>query len=150
MIAAVFDCMVFLQAATSERSPAFACLELVEANRVRLYVSPAILDEIRDVFAQPEIQAKFPHLTQERAEVFQQKIVLLARIIGEVPDAGHKLRDEDDLPYLNLAIAAGVGWLVTRDKDLLDLMNNARFSKEHPALAITDPVVFLAAVRAAR
>jgi hypothetical protein len=39
MIAAVFDCMVFLQAATSEQGPAFACLELVEANEVTLYLS---------------------------------------------------------------------------------------------------------------
>ena len=32
MTAAVFDCMVFLQAATNDRGPAFACLELVEVN----------------------------------------------------------------------------------------------------------------------
>jgi hypothetical protein len=36
MIAAVFDCMVFLQAATNDQGPAFACLSLVEAGGVTL------------------------------------------------------------------------------------------------------------------
>jgi len=36
MIGAVFDCMVFLQAAMNERGPAFACLALAERNDVTL------------------------------------------------------------------------------------------------------------------
>lgn len=63
MIAAVFDCMVFLQAATSDQGPAFACLSLVEAGEVRLSVSPPILGEIKDVLTRPAIRAKFPSLT---------------------------------------------------------------------------------------
>ena len=47
MTAAVFDCMVFLQAATNDRGPAFACLSLVEAGHVALHVSPPILAEVR-------------------------------------------------------------------------------------------------------
>jgi predicted nucleic acid-binding protein len=46
---AVFDCMIFLQAAVTDRGPAFACFELVEAGEVTLYVSPLILSEVRDV-----------------------------------------------------------------------------------------------------
>ncbi len=63
MTAAVFDCMVFMQAATNDQGPAFACLALVEANHeVALYVSPAILGEVREVLTRPKIQARFPQL----------------------------------------------------------------------------------------
>jgi len=47
MIAAVFDCTVFVQAALSRKGPAYACLSLVEAEHVTLYVSSDILDEVR-------------------------------------------------------------------------------------------------------
>lgn len=47
MIAAVFDCMVFLQAATSDQGPAFACLSLVEAGEVTLSVSGSVLAEVK-------------------------------------------------------------------------------------------------------
>ena len=33
-------------------------------------------------------------------------------------------RDEDDEPYINLAIEVGAQFLVSRDKDLLDLMTS--------------------------
>jgi predicted nucleic acid-binding protein len=47
MIAAVLDCVICVQAALSRRGPAFACLQLAEAEYVTLYMSPDILDEIR-------------------------------------------------------------------------------------------------------
>ncbi|HET6878837.1 MAG TPA: hypothetical protein VFI31_01630 [Pirellulales bacterium] len=53
MIAAVFDCMVFLQVATSDQGPAFACLSLVETGEVTLSVSGPILAEVKDVLTRP-------------------------------------------------------------------------------------------------
>ncbi len=78
MIAAVFDCMVFLQAATGNRGPAFACLSLVEAYQVTLSLSPAILAEIRVVLSRPKIKAKFPSLTPHRVDAFLLKLASLA------------------------------------------------------------------------
>ena len=150
MISAVFDCMVFLQGATSDRGPAFACLELVEFNQVQLYTSAAILDEVRDVLTRPEIQAKFPHLTAERAEIFIQKIATIAVLVSDVGDAGVNLRDPDDAAYLNLAITANAAYLVSRDKDLLDLMRDSAFTSSYPQMQVVDPVAFLGVVRAAQ
>jgi putative PIN family toxin of toxin-antitoxin system len=147
MTAAVFDCMVFLQAATSDRGPAFACLSLVESGQVALYVSPAVLEEVRDVLTRPKIQAKFPHLTAARVDVFLQKIAALATVVGDVPDGGLVIRDPDDLPYLNLAIAGNVDCIVTRDNDLLDLMKDPSFVDKYPRLRISDPAAFLADAR---
>jgi predicted nucleic acid-binding protein len=59
-VRAVFDCMLFLQAATNEAGPAFACFQLVEAGEVSLYVSPEILAEVRDVLNRPSIRRKSP------------------------------------------------------------------------------------------
>jgi len=132
MTGAVFDCMVFLQAATNDRGPAFACLSLVEAGHVALFLSPTILAEVRDVLTRPKIQSKFPRLTPDRVDIFIQKIATLASVINEVPDSGMLIRDPDDLPYLNLAVANAVDYLVSRDKDLLDLMCDAAFTARYP------------------
>ncbi len=148
MISAVFDCMVFLQSAINDRGPAFACLELVESNRVQLYISAPILSEVRDVLTRPEIQAKFPHLTPERVDIFIQKIAAIAVAVTEITNAGISLRDPDDLPYVNLAITAGAAYIVSRDKDLLDLMKDSAFILRFPQLRMVDPVDFLGVVRA--
>ena len=147
MIAAVFDCMVFLQAAISDRGPSFACLALVEANQVRLYLSPAILSEVRDVLSRSEIQTKFPHLTQERVDTFVQKIATLAVLVRGVREAGFSIRDPDDLPYLSLAIAANARYLVSWDAHLRDLMRNPEFMRKYRRLLIINPVAFLEAAR---
>lgn len=147
MIAAVFDCMVFLQAATNDRGPAFACLELAEKHQIILHVSPVILAEVRDVLTRPKIQAKFPHLTPGRIDVFLQKVDSLSVLTDAVPDADFKIRDASDLPYLNLAVARGAEFLVSRDNDLLDLMNDPSFVSRFPEIRIVDPLAFLTRVR---
>lgn len=55
MIGAVFDCMVFLQAATNDQGPAFACISFVEAGDVMLSISGSILAELKDVLTRPEL-----------------------------------------------------------------------------------------------
>ena len=57
-------------------------------------------------------------------------------------------RDPDDARYINLALAARATLVVSRDKDLLDLMDStkpeaAEFQKHFPLLRILDPVGFL-------
>lgn len=144
---AVFDCMVYLQAVTNERGPAFACFCLVDGGEVTLCVSAENLAEAQDVLTRPELQAKFPRLTPERAEAFLRNVRAKAVLVDAVPEQFSYLRDPDDEPYLNLALAAGAKYLVSRDKDLLDLMNNVDFRRRFPDLTILDPVAFLQAIR---
>jgi predicted nucleic acid-binding protein len=61
-------------------------------------------------------------------------------------------RDPDDEPYLNLAIESGAQFLVTLDRDLLDLMNwntdeGRDFQSRYPNLTILDPVSFMKELR---
>jgi putative PIN family toxin of toxin-antitoxin system len=145
---AVFDCMVFLQAATSSRGPAFACLQLAESGAFTLTVSPAILAEVRMVLLRPKTRSKFATLTDQRAEVFLQKLSIFATVVAYVPNTGFPLRDPTDVPYVDLAAATGSHYLVSWDNDLLVLMNDASFVSRFPQLQIVDPVTFLNAMRA--
>ena len=49
-------------------------------------------------------------------------------------------------PYLNLALAAAADYLVTRDKDMLDLMQDPAFRGQYPTLTILTPVALLQAL----
>jgi hypothetical protein len=62
---AVFDCMVLLQAAVSKKGPAFDCLRLAQAGRVRIVLSADVLAEITDVLNRPELRRKFKSLTSD-------------------------------------------------------------------------------------
>ncbi len=140
---AVFDCVIFLQAAISEASPAFACFRLVEEGRVVLCLSPDFLTEVREVLARPRLRAKFRRLTLERIDAFLANIQAKAVMADEVPRVISHPRDPDDEPYLNLALPASASFLVSRDNDLLDLGKDADFARDHPGITILDPVSFL-------
>src|SRR5437764_6236658 len=129
---AVFDCMVFLQGAGRPASPARACFRLVDEDRVTLCLSPVILAEVRDVLTRPKTQRRFPLLSPEWADTFVQKAESKAVVLTQVPQTFILERDPKDEPYLNLALAVQVHYLVSRDNDLLDLMKDASFRQRFP------------------
>ncbi|HVC92496.1 MAG TPA: putative toxin-antitoxin system toxin component, PIN family [Pirellulales bacterium] len=103
---AVFDCMIYLQAVANGVGPAFACFRSVDQGLVKLCVSAEVLAEVGNVLTRPRLQAKFPRLTQERAQAFINNINAKAVMIAAVPREFSLPRDPDDEPDLNLAIAA--------------------------------------------
>jgi putative PIN family toxin of toxin-antitoxin system len=142
-VLAVFDCMVILQAAARPTGPAGACFGAVREGRVTLLLSPEILTEVRDVLSRPKVLRKFPALTQEAIDVFLRELADRAVTILDVPSLFRLPRDPKDEPYINLAIHAQVSYLVSRDNDLLDLMDDKAFRQEFAGLTILDPVSFL-------
>jgi putative PIN family toxin of toxin-antitoxin system len=145
----VFDCGVFLQAVLRETSPAGACIDLVDTGAVDLVISQPVFAEIQDVLQRPELKPRRRgRLTDAMVQEILDWIHDHAVWIEDVPQAFHYQRDPDDEPYLNLAIAAGASYLVSRDKDLLDLEPSSSQPGEAlrhllPALVIVDPVEFL-------
>jgi putative PIN family toxin of toxin-antitoxin system len=119
--AVVYDCMIFLQAAARQTSPAAACLRLAETGQVRLWLSADILAEIADVLQRPKIVARFPSLTGDRVAAFLQALMTVAELHQSVPALVNFKRDPKDSKYLDLAAVASAQYLVSRDKDLLDL-----------------------------
>ena len=147
MISAVFDTTTLLQAATSRRGPASACLAFVDEGHVKLFISAVTLDEIREVLNRPDIRRSFRKLTDENVLDFLDQLVGKSQMVEDVPRVYRYDRDPDDEPFLNLAIAIQAPFIVSRDNDLLDLMKNDEFCKTYPGLTIVDPVTFLRHVR---
>jgi putative PIN family toxin of toxin-antitoxin system len=146
---AVFDCMVFLQGAGRPAGPA-ACLRLVDEVRITLCVCAEILAEVRDVLTRPETPRRFPGLSAEWAESFVEHLELKGVLFADVPHAVRLQRAPEDEPYVNLAIAAGAKYLVSRDLDLLDLMKDDGFRRRYPGLLILEPVALLREIAVSR
>jgi predicted nucleic acid-binding protein len=66
--------MVFLQALANDQGPAFACQRLVDEGKLKLFVSPAILEEVKDIANRPRLQRKFKNLTPENVEAFLEAL----------------------------------------------------------------------------
>lgn len=152
LIGAVFDCNVHLQAAAREKSVAAECLRLVEKGLVKLYLSEEILAEVEDVLNRPEIRTHFQSLTDEIVEAFLLRLRKCSQVIRRVPKKFTYSRDPDDEPYINLAAEAQADYLVSRDKDLLDLMTDytaeaKEFRQRFRPLRVIEPLEFLKEVR---
>ena len=97
-------------------------LELFDQRKITLYVSDQTLDELRSVIDRPEVRAALPGITELRIESLFRRLDKKAVKTKPVDDAFRYPRDAADEPYINLAIAAHADFLITRDRDLLDLM----------------------------
>ena len=118
----VFDCNVLLQAAAREKSVAAKCLTLAESGLIQICVSGEVLAEAEDVLNRSEVREHFPDLTDEIVGAFLKRLQNLSVLVRLVPKKFSYPRDEDDEPYINLAVAAGADFIISRDRDLLDLM----------------------------
>ncbi|MDQ2855955.1 MAG: putative toxin-antitoxin system toxin component, PIN family [Acidobacteriota bacterium] len=113
---------MFLQAAARQKSVAANCLTMAENGLIQLFVSNEVLLEIEDVLNRPEVRACFPNLSDEIAGAFLKRLQNLSDFVSNVPRTFSYSRDEDDESYINLAIEVGADFIVSRDRDLLDLM----------------------------
>lgn len=144
----VFDCSVLLQAAARERSVAAKCLNLAESDLIQLFVSREVLAEVEDVLNRPKIRAHFPDLSDEIVGAFLKRLQNLSVLVRLVPKVFSYPRDEDDEPYINLAVAAGATFIISRDKDLLDLMTGytdeyKEFRQRFRTIRVVVPAEFL-------
>ncbi|HSZ54141.1 MAG TPA: putative toxin-antitoxin system toxin component, PIN family [Tepidisphaeraceae bacterium] len=147
----VFDCNVLVQAISSEAGPAGQALALLQQNRIEVYVSGAVLKELRKVFQYPSVRAKFPDLDDQRIETFIKKLTFRAKLLREVRHVFDYPRATQDEPYIDLAAAAKANYLVSRDRDLLSLATDRtligkQFRQRYPHLRVLNPVAFLAMV----
>lgn len=127
------------------------CLERFEQGLFSLAISPETLTELRDVLFRSRLRRDFPLLTDEKVERLIDLLLLKGRLFRNVPKRFEFPRDPDDEPYLNLAIEASAQFLVTRDRDLLDLMGwdteeGRNFQSRFRELRVLDPVAFLKAI----
>lgn len=121
-VRAVFDCNVFWQIFFSGTGLGSRCWELVKDGSVELLVSSPVLNEVADVLTRTETQARFSQATAETVGAFLDEILEQATFVRSIKQHFRYPRDPKDEPYINLAIESEAHYIVSRDKDLLDLM----------------------------
>jgi uncharacterized protein len=144
----VADTVIFLQASINETNVASSFLRRVEAGEVTLCISRLMMEEIRDVLSRPEIRAKNARLSDEALEEFIRSVEENALLIDPLPAHYQYERDPKDEHVLNLAIEAKAQYIISRDNDLLDLMDSSRpagseFQRQHPDITILGPGEFI-------
>jgi putative PIN family toxin of toxin-antitoxin system len=145
-IPAVYDCTVFAQALINPKGPAGACVVAAQKGYAHVFVSDHVLRELR------ELPAKLPTRLGVTTERMDRLILDLGKYTEPVEDVPVDFtydRDPDDAPYVNLASVTKARFLVTRDRDLLDLMSCPQFSSRFPKLQIVEPPAFLREIEAA-
>lgn len=143
----VFDCNTLLQGLASPHGPAGRCVQLAFDAQIELFVSSFVLGELSDVVSRPTVIRKLG-LVSDRVEAFIEAVEVSATVLEGFAELFHYERDPDDAHYVNLALAAGAELIVSRDRDLLELMaapthDAIEFRRRFPALRILDPVAFL-------
>lgn len=100
----------------------------------RLVVSAPIVEEVLEVLQRPEVAGKFRGLAGR--DVGEVRRLLAGAESVELAVIAPVCRDPDDDKYLATAVAAGAAFLVSADRDLLDLGG-------HEAVRIVDASAFL-------
>lgn len=121
-------------------------MRLVEAHAVELLLSNAVLEEWREVLSRPDVLRHFPGVSAQRIQQLLAAVSQSARFFEPSPAPISVDRDPKDQKYIDLAFAGQATFLVTRDYDLLDLVNDARWNQTGASFQIVDPVTFLQAM----
>ncbi len=146
-IKAVFDCNILIQAAANSQNPASACFRLAESKAIELFVSEITLAELEEVLNRDYIKEYFRY-TDEVITEFLERVKNVATIVRKIPKVFSLPRDVDDEIYVDLAVEAEADYIVTRDKDLIDLMKgfdfeSKQFRQKFRPLKVVQPINFL-------
>jgi len=122
----------------------------VEAGELRLVGSRHAREELADVLARPALRLQAEAARARRA--LPGPVPDASRMLGEFDalilpfeeagDCGLPCADPADQPFVDLAVAVGARWLLTKDKALLAL---ARGARTRFGLTIATPARFLRA-----
>ena len=150
----MFSTLIFLfNILLSPQGTASKCLEAVEKHNVLLFTSRDTLTELRDVLIRPNILSRLPEITTKQVEFFVGYISDISELIDPISHEFVFERDPKDEIFIDLAIKAGADFIVTGDKDMLDLMTGytiecKEFRRRFRQLKIISPLEFLAVLEA--
>jgi putative PIN family toxin of toxin-antitoxin system len=148
----VFDCTVFAQALISPTGPAGACISHAQNRKLTLFVSAYVIQEIRELPS--KIKRKLG-VTDEKVERLIHDLAHYAKFIKDIPAVYDNPFDAEDSHYVDLAVASGSALVVSRDRHLLNLMDEARgeakdFKTRFPGLIVITPDALTEQIRNAR
>lgn len=133
MIRVVLDTVIFVRSLINPLSWSGKIL-FQYSNTYRLFVSKPVLQEIFEVLKRPEVTSLFHTLDGlDKNRVIE--IISQSEVVG-IQDFPKISRDVKDDKFLATAQKANAAYLVTEDRDLLDL-------KEYKGTKIVDTATFL-------
>ncbi len=137
MIRAVLDANVFTSALIQPRGHSGQIIRLLfTESAFTLVASPDILAELRRVLAYPRIAKRITG-TDEELTGYVHALALAADVVTPAIIPHVVQRDPDDDKYVATALEGRATYIVTGDKDLLEL-------EQHEDIAILRPAAFLA------
>ncbi len=150
----VFDCNVYFQALISVPGPSARCVDAASRGEVRLFCSEQTIDELLEVASRQHLRATF-FITDAKVAGLIALIRRAAEFASDIPDRYHHPIDADDSHYVNLALATHSQLIVSRDRDMLRLMNastreGAEFQRLYPELRVLQPDDLLRSLPARR
>ncbi len=135
MIPVVFDCGILVSAIGWTGNPR-RCLYLAAHRQIRLYVTQSVWEEY-DSRIPEELSLKRPGVNPRPTLDW---LITAVHFIEPAPLGKQRSRDAKDDRYLACALGAQAEWIVSNDRDLLDMQKP--FGVE-----IITPVQLLARVR---
>lgn len=129
---AVLDTNVWLDWLVFD-DPGVRPLRAALGDGLRLVASDATRAELAAVLQRPRIHPSLPADAARRLDEFDR----LVSLVANPPATDLPCRDPDDQMFIDLAVAVGARWLLTKDKALLAL---ARAAWRRHALRVLDPV----------
>lgn len=144
----VVDTNILLQSLLNTSGPAGKCLACFRRGEIDIAISKDTINEAKEVLSRSSLRDRYPQLTDEKISALLAFLRYRGLYLWTVRKRFEYPRDPDDEPYLNLAIEVEADYLVSRDADLLDLMNWAQeegrtFQQRFRFLKIVTPVEFL-------
>lgn len=132
MLLAVIDPGVLVAGLAAPEGVTGQLVAVVRTGRVRLVVSPLLLDELTGVALRAKFHPRFDAPTVHR---LIEQLVKVAVLVEDPIDPPAVTRDPKDDYLVALAVAASADVLVSGDKDLTDLAD--------PPLPVLTPRAFL-------
>jgi putative PIN family toxin of toxin-antitoxin system len=137
---AVLDSTVLVSAFLSKTGVSRELLRKAKAGNFTICLAEEILKETeRKLLEYSRIRKRYPY-TDEGAAKYVQLLRIVCQVVTELPKIKAVARDPNDDMIIACGIKAKAGYIVTRDKDMLDL-------KEYEQISIVSPEAFMVLVK---
>ncbi len=118
--AAVVDASVLVSAFLFPHSLPGEVIALAQEKRYRLVLSPILIEELRRSLLNPRLKEAYSH-SAEAVDAWCVALERLCDMVEELPSIPAVCRDPDDDHVIAAALVAEAAFIVTGDKDLLEL-----------------------------
>jgi hypothetical protein len=119
-VRAVVDTNVIISALISPAGPPGQIIATWRLGRIIVVTSEAMLAELREAVHYPRVRRRIPMSDDELVTVLDD-LTSAATVLDEPGHMAVLIRDPDDAIFVEAAIAGEADYIVTGDRDLLEL-----------------------------